>query len=292
MKVHLVDSARTICALIQTAVRGSISHLWVGMYPWSAFQCLILYERWRMPRKSAVAPDSIIQAEKSSPNLGLERYEMAAQVAVIESEEDYKSAGEILVRLATGIKLLRDYWEGVIRPLKSAYDAAREKRGAVEKRLEAVREIYEVKMSNYRRTMELRRLDMERQLGQAADDLRDALEQEARGLMVAGRMDEARDTLSRAESVVPPTLEFEKTKLDGVTQVQEFDVEITDLMALIKSVAKGDVPLYSTVLGKRVALLEVRESAVREARKSMGIAFDWKGVRVTPKMSYRVKAEG
>jgi len=245
-----------------------------------------------MPRKSAVAPDSIIQAEKSSPNLGLERYEMAAQVAVIESEEDYKSAGEILVRLATGIKLLRDYWEGVIRPLKSAYDAAREKRGAVEKRLEAVREIYEVKMSNYRRTMELRRLDMERQLGQAADDLRDALEQEARGLMVAGRMDEARDTLSRAESVVPPTLEFEKTKLDGVTQVQEFDVEITDLMALIKSVAKGDVPLYSTVLGKRVALLEVRESAVREARKSMGIAFDWKGVRVTPKMSYRVKAEG
>jgi hypothetical protein len=76
-----------------------------------------------------------------------------------------------------------------------------------------------------------------------------------------------------------------------VAQVPEYTIEITDLMALVKAVAEGKVPLYGVVMKKEVALLEVRESLIKACRAAAGENFAWPGVKVTEKISYRPKSK-
>jgi hypothetical protein len=244
-----------------------------------------------MTKKSLVVPDSVVQAEKSSPDMGLDRWEMAANVLQIDSEERYRMAGESLVRITSGLKLWNNYWESIVRPIKTAYDAARGKRDEVSKRMEAVRATYEAKMSGYRKLSDQLRRESEARLEAAAEALRISLSKEARELLIAGRRDDAVATMEQARNVFAPRMEVERSRISGVTPVEDYDVEIVDLIALVIAVAKGEVPLYGTVAGKRVSLIEIRESVIKEARKSMGEAFDYPGVKVTPKTGYRVRAE-
>jgi hypothetical protein len=245
-----------------------------------------------MPKSKSIAvPDSVIQAEKAAPDLGISRLEMAAQILSLESETDYRNAGEMLTRVATSRNNWSAYWEGVIRPLKTAYDAARGKRDEVAKRLDSIRSTLESKMSIFRTQQDLLHREANARLEDAAEALRGSLMNEAKGLLIAGRRDEAVATMEQADAVIAPRIEVERSKLDGVAAVQDYDVEITDLMALVIAVAKGEVPLYGAVNGKRVALLEARESLIKDRRKSMGEAFRMPGVKVTPKTRYQVRTE-
>lgn len=233
------------------------------------------------------------------PDYNVEKYEAASSAVQISTPKDYERAGEVLVYLATVLKRLREGdqqndwvgWDQLVSDSKVAYDRTREARDKHLARWQRVKDAYEKAMQNFRLYEEQKQQQFTTVMQQTAMKLRAKIEKEGKELMRAGLTEQGQAVLAQLEMMPlkpePTPMEF---RLTGIAQAQEYDVEITDLMELVKAVAQGQVPLYGIVQKKRQALFDVRQSLIKLARASMGEAFNWPGVKLKKKINYRPRA--
>jgi hypothetical protein len=238
------------------------------------------------------------------PDLELTKFELGSQAVKIQDRKGYERAGEVLVRVVTAIKILRDGdqtilhgglpWMGLdvlVASAKATYDQMLQQRKFFLDRWEKVRAAYEKEMEKYRLEKEAFEHNLVETTKAAAVAAKARLERAAKKALLAGDPEEAALLESQKDLISDdPQITQEDFRLPGIAQAEEYDIEITDIMALLNAVATGKVPTKGLVQKKEYDLFEVRLSVIQSYVKSMGDAFDWPGVKITKKISYRPRA--
>ncbi len=243
------------------------------------------------PKQVAPIPKEVEKALEKAPELGLERLDLTASTLEIRNDEDFQRAGELLRGIQTSVKKWTAYWAPVVTAAKAAYDIAKAQRDEPLKQAERIRKDIEGTMSDYKEDQARKRAQVEAQRKKQAEFLVQQAEEAARAALIAGRVNEAEIHQRQAELIsVDPKLPNTEERIEGVPQVEVYDVEVTDLMALLIAVADGTVPLYGTVMKKTVSLFDVRESVIKAAAASQGDNFNWPGVKLTKRTGFRPRS--
>lgn len=241
----------------------------------------------------AAIPPQVVEAEQNAPEPGvdLDALDLTVRSYTISTDAEYQQAGEMLRRIATAKNAWTEYWEPLVSAAKAVYDISRERRNNKNLRFDLLRQIYERKMSDYRNRRMIAATQEADRLQDQLSQARKRLEQQAKSLLVQGKMAESRAVKEQARLTESMTIAPEPLPtIEGVSHVPEYEVEITDLAAFLEDVVvHKKLPLRGVVQGKEVDLLSVRDSLLKEYRKSMGTAFAVAGVKVTEKLGYRVK---
>jgi len=233
------------------------------------------------------------------PDYGLDRLEIASSATEIKSHEDYERAGEVLVRIATITKKLREGdqeenfpgLDKLVASSREAYEAALKTRNFFLEKCNKLRQRYEQTMEAYRLIEEEKHRKLTAVLESTAKRTRSTLEKEATQAARAGLIDQAAGLMQQRDLIPEkPTLEAPDFRLKNIAQTEEYEITITDPMALLKAIAEGKVPFSSVVMKQETPLVDFRISAIKAAVKSMGDAFDWPGVKVKKGFSYRPRA--
>lgn len=217
---------------------------------------------------------------------------LAIESLVIDSDQKLIEANDLLreivaKRAADETALIE--LTGMDR-LKDAYDKAKEKVNKFRKAYDSMREAIEQKMAAYRTQREKDRLAYEAKVEAESKQIRDRQLNKAEMLRAKGRVDEA--IVAEAIANLPmPVIPDAKVQLEGTATYEDYDIEITDLLAFIKAVAAEEIPLKGIVQRKPQAILDVRESVVKYFARSAKGNLDWPGLKITPKTKFRVSAK-
>lgn len=237
--------------------------------------------------------------QPKAPDYELDRYELSASACIIQTPEDYNRAGQILRTLATITKRLLkgdpetgwSGWETLVKAARHTYDHLRNMQNQHISRVEKIAEQYEAAMTQWRTTVEEKHRVKVQQVAETASAIRKELEKAARKEIRAGNPKEAQRFLDQRDLIAnEPAIPDPDFTIEGVTQADEWSVEITDKMEFIKAVASGQVPLLGRINGRELPVLDIRTSIVISAAKSMGAGFNWPGVKVHRKIDYRPRA--
>lgn len=105
-----------------------------------------------------------------------------------------------------------------------------------------------------------------------AKAVREEAEAEAQALRKAGEDELAELTAAEAKMVVASRpLDPPSVRVPGVSTRQVYKARVTDMVALVRAVADGRVPL---------AALQANEKVIGQQARSLGEALDWPGVEV------------
>lgn len=234
-------------------------------------------------------------AESKPPDIGLSGLENQAKVLKITTELEYQLAGSLLVSMAKAQKRWNAYWSAPLQAAKDAltaakesYDTIREKRDVAIVKLQVVRQMYEREMTAYHHRARENHNRLQEAVTIAAQESQASLKNKAMKLAHEGKLAEARTILAQSQMMAtPPIVESPNLKLEGVPQVEDIDVTVTDYMALVKAVADGVIASHGKVMGKEYPVLEVHDSVLKEMAKAAGDNFHCPGVTISKRISFR-----
>ena len=240
-------------------------------------------------KQTAVIPDSVMAARKSSPELNLGRWRIAVESMEVNSDEDYRQAAAVLVKIKSSQDSWKSYWERLVGAAKTVYDILRSEQNGPLKELEEIRQKIQTKMAKFKseQTAKVSRMGASMETATAA--LRSEMEARAKAYTLQGNMEAAASVHAELE-LLPDSRIFQYTPpaVEGVVEMDDWEIDIEDPRALLRAISDGSVPLYSTVMKREVALVEFRMSVIKDAIRSQGEAFNWPGIVIREKTSYRV----
>jgi len=213
---------------------------------------------------------------------------------VIRTDLDLQQANDLLVSIARQRKKNQETMKRVTgySGLKQSLEHAQEQISAVVAPLDRLRERLQVKMSAY---LDARKEAERKQNKSALESYakqQASFQAKAEALRQKGETEAAQALSAVADALPVPYQQSGKVELEGTAQVEDYEVEVTDLKAFAQGLALGTIPLTGIVLQKEMPIIEVRESVVkhyaREARKA-GRDLDFPGIKVTVKNTFRVK---
>lgn len=245
-------------------------------------------------KQIAATPQEVTLAKKNAPDVNASTIEVLSRAFEIHSSEDYRRGGEMLRTIAEAKKtwlqgesrIAWGGWNTMVSAAKVVYDMLRDARDATIASLELSQGRYEGVMARWLNSEEAksRRAELK-----AAEEILD-LEKDAEDLRKAGRQEEAQMAELQMQMISMSASPDPRPKLEGVSVSDGYDIEVTDLKAFLEDVLGGAIPLEGMVMGKLVSLLDVRISLLQEFRKSMGSNFQIRGVKITPKKTFKAKA--
>lgn len=237
-----------------------------------------------MAVKVAAPPAKEVTETQESAELVLKksdlpRLELTVEVvANITSDKDLANANEVLRTVATERQAIVDLFE----PAKSAAFATHKQLCALEKkflqRFDKLREAVESGMKKYLKAREQREQENQRRIEAFADEMRRNQLADARRLAKEGDLAGARQIREQAEAIVAPVVSSEPVKLDGTKIRTEWEIEITNLPALLQAALDGVAPIQAVTAD--LAYLKKR------ARELDGL--NWPGVKATPEKAFSV----
>ena len=204
----------------------------------------------------------------------IQTYDVAS--VVISNQDEYQSAGEIIIGLDGLKKKIVEYWK---EPKRKAHEAHKEITRKENEMLAPVNERRSTlnrKISGY-----LTALESERRKKEAEE--RKRIEARAKRAEEKGKEEKAEQLREVAESVyVQPKVEkTTRTDVGSVTQKKEIDIYITDVKELLRQVIAGKIP---------ESVISVNEFKVKQFIKNFELK-EFPGVRITEsvKASFRSK---
>jgi hypothetical protein len=240
-------------------------------------------------KKLSTIPPEIASAKQAAPDVGLGRWRIAVESMEVHSDEDYRQAAAVLVKLKTAQSDWKAYWERLVGAAKAAYDLLRAEQNLPLKELEDLRQKIQSHMAKFKseQTAKVSRMGASMETATAA--LRSEMEARVKAYAIQGNL-EASASVQAELDLLPDSRIFRYTAppVAGVTELDSIEIEVTDLALFVKAIADGVLPLYGEVMGKIVPILNPRESLIRELAKSMGDGFSCPGVKVTNGVSYRI----
>ncbi len=204
--------------------------------------------------------------------LALSVPDQAKAIAVIKTPGDYIKAGEILIT----IKEIRKKIEATFKPIKQKMDAAKKEVLDQEKTADAplkeaedyikpLIRAYDDEQERIRREEE-RRLQEEARKREEEERLAAALAAEEEGDK------EAAQAIIEEEVYVPPVVIPKATpQVQGVSFRENWKHQVIDLMALVKAVAAGQVPINA---------LNANDVFLGQQARSLKGAMKYPGVKV------------
>lgn len=233
------------------------------------------------------------------PDYGLDRLQVIGSHIQIRTRDEYQRAGEILVEIASAMKKLLEGdetsgwlgWNRIVKATRTTYDDMLEARRNHMRKWNDLRDAYDKAMAKFREDEEGRHQKIQEGLRETSEGLRQKLTAEARRMLRAGKPDQAQNLIEQRDLLPEnPTVEPLDLRLPGINQIEDIEIEVTDLLALVKAVANGAVPLTGIVQRKEFPIFEVRESVLVALARSMGEAAHFPGVKITRKTTHRPRA--
>lgn len=197
-----------------------------------------------------------------------------AKTATIQTGEDYERAGELL-KTVKGLRAEIDStFDPIITAAHKAHKEALEQKKKVEAPLAEAENLLKPKIAAYLAEEERKRREEELRLQKLAQE-----EAERRRLEEAAMLDDIGETAEAnailEEPVFVPAVTVQPTapKVAGITMRTTWAAQVTDLVALVKGVASGKVPIQA---------LKADQTFLNQQARAMKSALSYPGVRAVP----------
>lgn len=230
-----------------------------------------------MTDKTFEAPKEVVElSEKATKALDY------ASTFIIETDEDYSRAAEVLKDYKTQAKELTAERVKITKPLdvskKATMDFFRSPLDFLGKAESTIKKA----MIAYQEKLEAKRREEERKLQEAADKERKYQEDLALKRLATAekkgdeeRIEQVEEEIEEIQTgTVAPVLASNKPKVQGISTRETWSGEVTDKMALIKAVAAGQAP---------ETLLDVNTKTMNQMARAMKKSFNYPGVRAVSK---------
>ena len=208
----------------------------------------------------------------AAPDVALTRIELIVSEYEAVDEDSYSRGGDILKSIARAKKMWKEYWKEPITAAKVALAEVTRRERHVTDKIDRLKALVEGRMSDYRMAAFKRTAELEEKIQQEAEEQR-------KKLIIQGKIAESQ-LLPDKVQLAPPQL-----KLEGVPTRKVDDIYIDDLMALVKSIAAGEVPLEY----EGMPMFDVKVSVIHGLRRIHGEDYQIPGVRVEQRISYRTR---
>lgn len=194
----------------------------------------------------------------------------AAELVVRDDESEQRAA-----RLLKDIKTLREEIASKCDPIiqdahKLHKSLLAQKAGFEVELVEADKEI-RGKMRDYRTEIERRAREEAARIEAESRKAREEAEKQARELEKSGEVEIAESIREEVQIVTSAPRAPEPAKVEGASYRDNWKAEVTDLMALVKGVAAGTVP---------IAAIQANTKVLGQQAKSLQKELKWPGVRV------------
>lgn len=207
----------------------------------------------------------------------------ASKGLVIQNDKHYVSAGDFLKSLRDIQSEIRETFDPAIHAAHEAHKAVLAAKAKHAKPIEEAERIVKDKMLGYQDDRERQRRAEEARLREAArqqeEEDRNARAQQ---LIEAGKPEEALAILDQEVEPPPVILRAGVPKIKGVIQREGIKAEVYDLMALVKGVASGAVP---------IALIEPNMKAINAMMRAADGKLKLPGVQVVPDKTLVTRGE-
>lgn len=167
----------------------------------------------------------------------------SAEAFKVTNATDYEEAAVALKAVKARQKELKELRESITRPMLTALEAARGLFRKPESVLDNAERLYKRAMADYDEQQEQQRREAQRKLDEEAERERRRLAQRAERAAAKGDVDKATALQERAAMTVAPIIQQEAPAVAGIARRENWRAEVTDLGALVRGVAAGQVPL-------------------------------------------------
>lgn len=193
----------------------------------------------------------------------------SAETFKIHTAADYETAAATLQAVKGRQKELKALRETITKPMLTALEAARALFRKPESTLESAEQLLKAAMSDYDEAQERLRREQQRKLDEAADKERRRLEHRAERAAAKGDHDKAAELREQAALTVAPIAQHERPSVAGITRRESWHAEVTDLRALVRGVAEGEVPLAA--IDPNLRFLNGQARALRSELRYPGV---------------------
>lgn len=232
-------------------------------------------------------PHGPVVVEVSKTALGLRKRvtELDAQIKVfarIATVEDYETVAQIGREAAKVVREATDFYRPEVEKLHRIWKDKTEERASIVNPAEAVKDVAARLTGEWQREQERLRLEEQRRLEAEEREKAEAqMLEEAAALEREGRVEEATMLFETPVPVAPVAVNSSVPKVSGVSKPRDnWQVEVTDLRALVKAVADGKVPIQA---------IQPDMSWLNATAKVMKGILKFPGIRVVnrPKAAFR-----
>jgi hypothetical protein len=196
-----------------------------------------------------------------------------AETFTVVTVADYQRAVEALKAVKSRQKQLKSIRETITTPMLAALDAARDLFRRPETLLATAEATLKRAMTRFDEAREQERREAQRKLDEAAERERHRLAQQAERAAAKGNADKAAELQDRAAMTVAPIVQQDSLEVTGISRRETWRAEITDLRALVRGVAAGDVPL---------AAIEPNHKFLNGQARALRSELRYAGVRAVP----------
>lgn len=192
---------------------------------------------------------SIPQPDTSSLQLLVSRTSIAVDSLVVENEEQYSSAADLLKLIAEQRSTSYNFLDKSIKLAHDAHKSLTTDRGRLVAPWDALRVKVESVMKKFRLGQQAQLDAQRREQDRRAKELLDASSAEAAKLKQQGNFAKAREIVQQAETVVAHGQQMiaEPERVKGVRESETWTGVCDDPLALMKAVVAGRIQLLHTV---------------------------------------------
>jgi hypothetical protein len=211
---------------------------------------------------------------------GLQTMSLAVNNLVV-SEETYQAAVDLRNNLIDRENALKALWKRIKDPLNTLKNAIMAEEHATTDPITALKNKISGKINLYLEEAKKAKEEADKSLDRQVSQTKRTMAEEAEFLEACGKMDEAAEIRQQIASVVKPELPPAAPVAMGAKTTDKFEWEATDMMALIKAVASGEVDLMHEYKGGELRpLLTINQTVVNAVVARKGLRLGWPGIVV------------
>lgn len=227
----------------------------------------------------------------SSITVDLASTELASRELQVNSEQAFENAAALVAVCAKRAEQVASFWEHDRDLAHQLHRSITGKISALQAPWIKIRASLEAKMKAWRTAQERERQKREQEERQRADEERRKVEEQARALKMAGEYGLAKQVVQEAETAIAPSsVQPFAPKSESVTEKWPWIGEVNDLMALIKAIAEGTVPLEYEIKGEMRPLLNVDQNVLNHLARTRQGDFSIPGCSAKQDLRFSRKA--
>lgn len=248
----------------------------------------------------------ISEAAALVPVAEVEALEALAQACVIESDEDVDVAVARAGRALGWADKLEKFWNPTKKFHWDRYGATNtaiafgvELNGFVVvggNRLKSIRDKFEAAAKKYSRERDARAIQKQQTVNSivsaSQQEIKTAIEEKA----AQGDMKAVRELRQELETVQPVVIMERPLEVQGaaVSEPCVWSLDGEDgMMALVKAVAAGEVPLYHVVrikgVEERRCVFDLSDPVLNQSVRKMGLGLGWAGIKVEKDIKFAIE---
>jgi hypothetical protein len=224
-----------------------------------------------------------VAAAKLVEGVGLQSLNLAAQQIVVSDDESYAQCIGLMGRFGDAKKRILDFWEPLAKSAHGLHKLITSAREEMSGPYATGELICKRKAESYQDECRAAKRRAEQQMALAAEEERQRLVDQSRDLLAMGFVAKAEQLERQASMTTGVVLPEAVSRVAGARVGTKCEWTVTDLVALMRAVVDGEIPLMHTVKGELRPLLMVDPVVMNSIVDRFQMTLKWPGVVVEEK---------